>query len=520
MEIYLSPIRLVKYHPSPNLADEKNRVLEELYQSGNQELQVESVKYSKDDVLRSFELLANTENYKFHLTIYKNRDLLNFLENKERDYSNLIQALKWGSFDNRLKEFILPYYACSYQLFLIKYLSDSSVSSVKRILEFNSFLTEKYITKTEKAINTFISLSISKIKDVLNQKSIAEQYRSLKPFISREKLMCFNLLAAEYSIQISDYQEMLVKIAMHFAEQDNKGAVKEIVENLKATGYQTHIELTTTVKQKIPESQVHKKTTGHKPFIFLVAAFIVLLGIALPIYFKQTKQQEVEHAFNQNFVPELEEKEMRKSNLISIAPLSQSLNKYYVKQVDSDMVRYYYAQGYKDLIEQTPDNQIKIRTVKRSKPYRRLLGDDEFVDRDSITNDIDRFLKLNNHTSYDAVIFLVRDATKIAAHSYIYAQEEKLLEFMPQYEGETKDYLVYVYLGKDWNDFFRLRVGEKGLNGLFEYQPENYAGLQFTGLTISCKTHGNETSTTIIEIQEERRNKINVVVRETNLINQ
>ena len=71
MEIYLSPVRLLKYQVNPNFADEKKRVMEELYQSENQELLIEGVKYSQKDIERSFELLTNTDNYKFHMA-YEN----------------------------------------------------------------------------------------------------------------------------------------------------------------------------------------------------------------------------------------------------------------------------------------------------------------------------------------------------------------------------------------------------------------------------------------------------------------
>lgn len=498
MEIYLSPYRLIKNISRPILTSEKEKLVARLKKSGQTELIIENASYNIEDIQDAFESLENKDYFQYHRTIYSNKELLNFLENKEGDYFRLLSALKWSSMDEGLKEFILPFYSASYQLFLYNAILKADYTAVKKYAEFVTFLTPKYIDVSNSNINLLFDDFIDKLKSVRNSESINFEYKEIEILISKNLLMCFDCLPNYFQSVKVKYQEELIAFAKFLNSSGKNSIAKEIAGNLRNSGCKLDFSISDYELDKFQAQIKPPSVQTKKNRIFAIILPVTALVSILVFFALRTEKSKI-------VVPNVEQLVLdRQSNLVSVAGLSKSLRQYYKPYSEPDLVRYYYAQRYNDLIAETPENQIKKRNVKRSKPYRRLLGDDEFIDRDSSDHSNQKFVQLKNKSEFDAVIFFVRDGSKIAAHSYLYSGDTKVLKFLPQYEGDSKDYDIYAYVGKDWNDFYRIRVEAKGLNGMFEFQPKCYSGLMYTKIKVNCLNVGaKQVMNKVIEISGE-----------------
>ncbi len=498
MEIYLSPYRLLGNVYNPDLVQEKEKLIAKLKNSSELFLIIEGAEYNLDTIESSFISLSDKKEYEYHRAIYLNKELLNFLENKQGDYSRLLSALRWGSMNAGLKEFVLPFFSLSYQLFIKDAIQRADLSALMRYIDFETFLTPEYLNKSNIKIATAFDDLIEKLKSIRNSDGNDFSYKEVETYISKNILLCFDTLSEYFQPKKKEYQEELVKFAAFLNTIGNDSTAKEIAKNLISTGCQ--LELPESLSVVTPE--LNKKevlvaeTKNNRILLYLIPSLVIITVILI----FALKPKQVQFKGNSDF----EINSGRQSNFISVVNLSKSLKEYYKPYPESNLVRYYYAQRYNDLIEQTPEDQIIRRNVKRSKPYRRLLGDDEFIDTNNVFQDLQKFVKIENNCDYDVVIFFVRDGSKVAAHSYVYSGDLKMLEFQPQYKGEGKDYDIYAYVGKDWNDFYRIRVGEGGLNGMFEFQPKCYSGLKFTNIKVGCQTIGeNQVKNYIIEINKE-----------------
>jgi len=229
---YQSPIRLFEYCntdiENPDFARLKKILTAEFSLSPSGIISIEGFHYSKNDIFHEMEKEDFLQRYAFHLSVWKEKSLLEYLEKNILSEKNP-EWEKRGT-DSEFVHFISPYFAESFDK-VMRTLVSGSLSDAADWMRFLRFTDnpedeEKALT----GIRLFISESIRMLKNV-NKVTYREILPQLKPWTEQPFYLFINSLPAS----LYKYTDELIRKLINFTvviQQSNRKLCYQISSGL------------------------------------------------------------------------------------------------------------------------------------------------------------------------------------------------------------------------------------------------------------------------------------------------
>lgn len=476
MKLYCSPLRLLENKDNPIFAYEKRRVLSKLEDSPHNAIAIDHCIFNEAEIRDAFRSLENETEFVYHKMIFHNQNLLNFLECRPGNHENLNMELKWSKMGSEFNLFVLPYFQYSLTYFINQGYFKRNPDGIATLKQVDRYVPEALLPDVYGKIEKSIESDLDKLKRLVSMGKHT-QLQHVSEFLVPEKLLCIEALPAYFDARKKAYFGLLVQIGNANLERKNyalalsilkKLEIIEVPDDLKSL-YEKNLKFLKLNARRKPDTFTNAPKNSTRVAVISVSIALVIV-VTIVLSSKSSSKKT----------------EAKAPQLFSIADMVTALKPYYIKQKNSNLAKYYYAERYKALIAQEPPENIRVRHKKRSSPYRRVLTHSEFEACTIPSQLREQHVEIRNGSTFDAILFFVKNTSEIAGHTYVYAGDVKYLNFTPFENPQAiSDYDVYAYVGTGWNDFFRFRAGAQGFNGMFEYQPLCYKGIQHTQIKLS-----------------------------------
>jgi hypothetical protein len=223
----------------------KKRLLAELDLSDGVTILRGSTELTKNDVINQFDKLAAIDDWDFHRLVFKDKGLLNFLQN--RDWNAQIAFLKEPKYeDEAFVEFINPYFSRSYKSLILKSISNGNPDILKALLDIPaSFLTYHSYNSAWYNIQLFLSNWMRNLSEIAENIKNGQIYTEVEfaSFHNQSFMECLNLLPDKlragniYSPNFrkfrDDYAQLIFTISEYFWNQNYYERAIELVENAR-----------------------------------------------------------------------------------------------------------------------------------------------------------------------------------------------------------------------------------------------------------------------------------------------
>ncbi|MEM6765674.1 MAG: hypothetical protein AAF824_11880 [Bacteroidota bacterium] len=189
MKQYINPFSVFKLDPGKNYVTPKfnelrkirKRTLAELDLQEGPTLSIKGFTFDRNSLDQYFEELEKEEVIAHHLSIWKNRSLLKFLE--EGNLSLFHDKLTSLQEDSGLHAFIAPYFIEQYGGILMEAIRDKHASNVsllvKQELPFDAEMRAKAYEKAYK----FLNYQLKDAQNIQRKIDTAESYRQILPLL-------------------------------------------------------------------------------------------------------------------------------------------------------------------------------------------------------------------------------------------------------------------------------------------------------------------------------------------------
>lgn len=148
--IYINPYVLLNVSPNSlsevdgrNIAREKRKVLHEIDLSDNSSITVEGVELSKADCHRIIDDLDNASKKEFHLFIFQNKPLKDFLTKGRLDFFKNYRIESIYKLSEFI-DFISPYFSYQYDKLLLKCFNENDIDDIKLLLSISPIVNEEH----------------------------------------------------------------------------------------------------------------------------------------------------------------------------------------------------------------------------------------------------------------------------------------------------------------------------------------------------------------------------------------
>jgi len=233
--MYVSPLHIIKgiaekdFEINPNnLVRLRKQLLADLNLSGNTTITIQKKTYTKDEIIKTIDVLINTTNLALHEFIFNNKELLNFFENEDLKYSKtgfdrlkIPDDIKKSLFD-LLEQRIIIQFKKGISKRVFKQ-SEEAIVLVEVLEEEQKQNCYEEIHKTLMTLNSFLSEIDNSIrKNNLIEKSIrkssitGEQFSFLgNPFFAD----MLNALPTHFNELIIDISNTTINVMYSFHKQ-------------------------------------------------------------------------------------------------------------------------------------------------------------------------------------------------------------------------------------------------------------------------------------------------------------
>ncbi|TWP29122.1 hypothetical protein ETU09_04580 [Apibacter muscae] len=235
---YQSPIRLfeycnIDYKESLDIKKVKKIIGLEFSFAKEGYITLENLDYSKDQIFKEIERDDFLQRFNFHLQIWENKSLLNFLERQE---INLPILGKWISLCNKqncnFKPFISPYFAYSINKVFKKCLSSKNFKLVNEWLDFFVFidtLQDEFLA-TE-SLKNFLIDKTHILKNV-NKNTYVTKLPQINDWLNEPFSNFVNKLPESLNDQIDKLVTELINFSVEI-QFENKKLCYQIIKELK-----------------------------------------------------------------------------------------------------------------------------------------------------------------------------------------------------------------------------------------------------------------------------------------------
>lgn len=229
---YLSVIRLFEYcnidYSVPDILKIKKIISVEYSVADKGIIAIDGFDYTKDAVLQELEQDDFSQRIKFHITVWENKDLLNFLE---RDIINDNAFVWFRLIDSpEFKRFISPYFAYSFNKAMQKLLRDLNIPGASSLLKFAVLVN--YADENEALASTraFISETLRLFKNT-SESNYRRNYQQLNIWGWSNACLFINNLPDSLSDEADTLVIALINLTVKLQNKD-KTLCLGISENL------------------------------------------------------------------------------------------------------------------------------------------------------------------------------------------------------------------------------------------------------------------------------------------------
>ena len=234
---YRSPVRLVGHAGEPitpfsqqALSRSKKKLLAEIALN-NDELEIDGVNYSRNDVVTSLEH-ANETNWPYHSIIYTQEGLLRFLEKNEFD-AEAMKAASAYRYKTDFVQFVSPAFAYSFGEVSGRLLrGPDEFASMNALMDHASFILTEHSHEAYGKIRTYFDELLYTVKNLSWEKFQRDE--SVLHFIFMPNWIGFvNKLPSEYASYRDSIVEQMLGLVFNFQHKATWYYLKEVCLRLQ-----------------------------------------------------------------------------------------------------------------------------------------------------------------------------------------------------------------------------------------------------------------------------------------------
>lgn len=234
---YRSPVRLVGHAGEPitpfsqqALSRSRKKLLAEIALN-NDELEIDGVNYSRNDVVTSLEN-ASESNWPYHSIIYAHEGLLRFLEKNEFD-AEAMKAASAYRYKTDFVQFVSPAFAYSFGEVSGRLLrANDEFESMNALMEHTSFIQTEHSHEAYGKLRTYFDELLYTIKNLSWEKFQRDE--SVLHFIFMPNWIGFvNKLPSEYASYRDSIVEQMLGLVYNFQHKATWYYLKEVCVRLQ-----------------------------------------------------------------------------------------------------------------------------------------------------------------------------------------------------------------------------------------------------------------------------------------------
>jgi hypothetical protein len=276
MSTYLSPYRIFELSPDASalqIEHQRGRLLVQLMNhTAQEEVYLNGHKMTKDRALGLLGELSEETTRAYHLKIYNNKKLLNFLEYGHLNYFRTQQPMgvsKEGGF----YQFVAPYFADQYSETLMQAIKTQDTETLRLLSKSSLPIIADFEDQCYRHANRYVQDTINTLKSLQKDAKVNQlSEHQLMAYLPNKTIELYNMLpdyfyVARNLIGNEVYQAALV-IAQRFGRSD--GATVLLKQGLK-------LRLDKTVRQNLQDLLERFKLRYKVPSFLVIGTVAVLL---------------------------------------------------------------------------------------------------------------------------------------------------------------------------------------------------------------------------------------------------
>lgn len=286
MSAYISPYKIFELSPEANALEVEHyrgRILTQLMNyAPKDEVYFNGSTLPKEAVLELLSDLSDDTSRSYHVKIFKNKKLLNFLEYGHLNYFR-VQPSEDTKKEEGFYQFIAPYFADQYSETLIQVIKTQDTETLKLLLESNLPIVADFQDQCYHHANCYVQDTINTLKSLQKDVQIEQlSERQLMAYLPNKTIELYNMLpdyflVARNLIGNEVYQAAQV-MAQRFGRNDS--ATILIRQGLK-------LHLDTTVRENL-QSLLNQFKLRYKMPSFVVLGVLAVLLLFFIKYLENT----------------------------------------------------------------------------------------------------------------------------------------------------------------------------------------------------------------------------------------
>ncbi len=286
--LYLSPFILIttltKEHDFSNFAYTKikRKIQAQFELQNSQAIEINGVPVNKSDALKLLEELKDELLFNYHLLVFDNKSLLNFLQKGDDHFFENASPFT----DEAFKTWISPYFAHQYNHLLYEKLKTNSVKTVL-IRPPESFMDIQFLDKAYTKSYRSLKNEIAEINEVLSldRSRFIKETKRRKTQFNPVRLKVINALPDYFQNLRDDYSEVCTQLAI---ELNNEHRLHIIAFAYIKFAY--HLKTNEFLRQEVKRiyddlyfnvQNVGSQANGKRIHWGWVVLFIIVLGVRL-----------------------------------------------------------------------------------------------------------------------------------------------------------------------------------------------------------------------------------------------
>jgi len=480
---YVSPILMMDLpvsstYDKKDLLLAKKKMLAELELAGTTTVQIKGKELSKNDILQLFERLGETSDFRFHVAVASDQNLIDFLEGKS------IIRKKSNTNPNPLHDdlafisWISPYYYQSFVQFADTFIKKQDTDSWDHLLSAKKLMDFKHEDMAWSKIEASFERKLDEVKALLTN----DQARLRYDFVTESERLCdYRLINMMLSLPEERFSSFRDEYAFHMMELliavfntrnlGNQHYATETLLNAKLLAVSEYSKDSIQKKHDEMEGllleashgQSSSKSSGNIPWTAVVAILVFVFRMAMSCGGGSTKSSYDFPSYN--YSPQ----KYNSTLLDSLAALSSES---FEQIADSKIGG---LNSFMDAIMRAASDTLNMKTKNLrtgADPYKYVWSNNIFSE--SGLQIPEHPFRIENESTMDGIFFM-SNRNKVFS-IYVKAGEKSIVSLA---EGDNK---IYMYIGQNFKEGpgFPLKLGQSDtvmIKGMFTRK--TYANTHF-----------------------------------------
>lgn len=286
MSAYISPYKIFNLSPSANVIEVEHhraRILAQLMNyAPKEQIQLHGTQLSKEAALELLSELSDDNKRSYHIAIFENKKLLNFLEYGHLNYFRAAQPMSEQQ-EEGFYEFIAPYFADQYSETLMQAIKTQDTATLQLLSKSSLPIAAGFEDQCYHHANRYVQDTINTLKSLQKNTQIEQlSERQLMAYLPNKTIELYNMLpdyffVARNLIGNEVYQAALM-MSQRFGRSDS--ATVLIKQGLK-------LRLDTTVRQNL-QSLLDRFKLRYKVPSFVIFGVLAVILLFLVQYLEHT----------------------------------------------------------------------------------------------------------------------------------------------------------------------------------------------------------------------------------------